>query len=311
VLEQLASSPFKPELVITQPDKEKGRGRKLSISEVKALANELHIDIFQPKRLSGLDVRQTIEDLKTDALVVAAYGQIIPQEILDIPLFGGINVHASILPRWRGAAPIERAIMAGDTQSGISIMQMDKGLDTGPVYQTATLPNIDQMSVLEIEKEMAKLGSDEVIKTLEAFQMHKKGGRSKPVPIAQDNAFATYAHKIAPADRVPNWEGSAHSLNLQIKALAHRQPVFIEVEDLVIQLLQSEVLDTTKTPTIPGKIVGIGNNGICVECGIGSLQIKQVKLNRGQGKPMDIKAFLNGYENALSVDKILASNNAK
>ena len=127
MLEQLASSPFKPELVITQPDKEKGRGRKLSISEVKALANELHIDIFQPKRLSGLEVRQTIEDLKADALVVAAYGQIIPQEILDIPLFGGINVHASILPRWRGAAPIERAIMAGDTQSGISIMEMDKG----------------------------------------------------------------------------------------------------------------------------------------------------------------------------------------
>ena len=96
-----------------------------------------------------------------------------------------------------------------------------------------------------------------------------------------------------------------------INSVRHEGPVFIEVEDLVIQLLKSEVLDTTKTPATPGKIVGIGNNGICVECGIGSLQIKRVKLNRGQGKPMDIKAFLNGYENALSVDKILASNNAK
>ena len=311
MLEQLASSPFKPELVITQPDKAKGRGRKLSISEVKALANELHIDVFQPKRLSGLEVRQNIEDLKADALVVAAYGQIIPQEILDIPLFGGINVHASILPRWRGAAPIERAIMAGDTQSGISIMQMDKGLDTGPIYQTATLPNIDQLPVVEIEKAMAKLGGSEVIKTLETFQMHKDGDRSKPVPIAQDHAFATYAHKIAPADRIPNWKGSARSLNLQIKALAHRQPVFIQVKDLVIQLLQSEVLDTTENPTVPGKIVGIGNNGICVECGVGSLQIELVKLNRGQGRPMDVKAFLNGYANVLSVDKILTSNNGK
>ncbi len=311
MLEQLASSPFKPELVITQPDKAKGRGRKLSISVVKALANELHIDVFQPKRLSGLEVRQTIEDLKADALVVAAYGQIIPQEILDIPLFGGINVHASILPRWRGAAPIERAIMAGDTQSGISIMQMDKGLDTGPVYQTSTLPNIDQLPVVEIEKQMAKLGGSEVIKTLEAFQMHKDSDISKPVPIAQDHAFATYAHKIAPADRIPNWKGSAHSLSLQIKALAHRQPVFIQVEDLVIHLLQSVVLDTTKTPTVPGKIVGIGNNGICVECGVGSLQIELIKLNRGQGKPMDVKAFLNGYENVLSVDKILTSKNGK
>ena len=311
MLEQLASSPFKPELVITQPDKAKGRGRKLSISVVKALANELHIDVFQPKRLSGLEVRQTIEDLKADALVVAAYGQIIPQEILDIPLFGGINVHASILPRWRGAAPIERAIMAGDTRSGISIMQMDKGLDTGPVYQTSTLPNIDQLPVVEIEKQMAKLGGSEVIKTLEAFQMHKDSDISKPVPIAQDHAFATYAHKIAPADRIPNWKGSAHSLSLQIKALAHRQPVFIQVEDLVIHLLQSVVLDTTKTPTVPGKIVGIGNNGICVECGVGSLQVELIKLNRGQGKPMDVKAFLNGYENVLSVDKILTSKNGK
>ena len=311
MLEQLASSPFKPELVITQPDKAKGRGRKLSISVVKALANELHIDVFQPKRLSGLEVRQTIEDLKADALVVAAYGQIIPQEILDIPLFGGINVHASILPRWRGAAPIERAIMAGDTRSGISIMQMDKGLDTGPVYQTSTLPNIDQLPVVEIEKQMAKLGGSEVIKTLEAFQMHKDSDISKPVPIAQDHAFATYAHKIAPADRIPNWKGSAHSLSLQIKALAHRQPVFIQVEDLVIHLLQSVVLDTTKTPTVPGKIVGIGNNGICVECGVGSLQIELIKLNRGQGRPMDVKAFLNGYENVLSVGKILTSNNGK
>ena len=214
-------------------------------------------------------------------------------------------MHASILPRWRGAAPIERAIMAGDTQSGISIMQMDKGLDTGPVYQTSTLPNIDQLPVVEIEKQMAKLGGSEVIKTLEAFQMHKDSDRSKPVPIAQDHAFATYAHKIAPADRIPNWKDSAHSLSLQIKALAHRQPVFIQVEDLVIHLLQSVVLDTNKTPAVPGKIVGIGNNGICVECGVGSLQIELVKLNRGQGKPMDVKTFLNGYENVLSVEKIL------
>ena len=261
--------------------------------------------------MSDPEVKQTIGDLKADVLVVAAHGQIIPKEVLDIPLFGGINVHASMLPRWRGAAPIERAIMAGDTQSGISIMQMDKGLDTGPVYQTAPLANIDLLSVAEIEEELAKLGGSKLIKTLEEFRMHKTGDRDRPAPMAQNDALATYANKIGPKDRVPNWKLSAKSVNLQIKALARRQPVFIEVEDLVIQLLKSEPLDTTKTPAIPGKIVGIGNNAICVECGIGSLQIKQVKLNRGQGKPMDIKAFLNGYENALAVDKILASNNAK
>ena len=135
----------------------------------------MHIDVFQPTSLSGPDVKQTIADLKADALVVAAYGQIIPQEVLDIPAFGGINVHASMLPRWRGAAPIERAIMAGDTQSGVSIMQMAKGLDTGPVYRTALLANIDLLSVAEIEEELAKLGGSTLIKTLEEFRKHKAG----------------------------------------------------------------------------------------------------------------------------------------
>ena len=189
-------------LVITQPDKAKGRGRKLSISEVKALANDLHIDVFHPTSLSDPEVKQTIGDLKADVLVVAAYGQIIPKEVLDIPVFGGINEHASILPRWRGAAPIERAIMAGDTQSGISIMQMDKGLDTGPVYQTAPLANIDLMSVSEIEEKLANLGGSTLIKTLEEFQMHKAGNSDKPAPMAQDDYLATYANKITPEDRI-------------------------------------------------------------------------------------------------------------
>ena len=195
-MKQLASSPFKPKLVITQPDKGKGRGRKLSISDVKALAVDLHIETFQPKTLSSIEVRRVIENLKVDVLIVAAYGQIIPTEILDIPLFGGINVHASILPKWRGAAPIERAIMAGDTQSGISIMQMDKGLDTGPVYQTAPLPNIDQLSVLEIEEQMAELGGRALINTLKEFRMNKSHNRTQPAPVAQDDASATYANKI-------------------------------------------------------------------------------------------------------------------
>lgn len=261
--------------------------------------------------MSGPEVKQTIGDLKADVLVVAAYGQIIPKEVLDIPAFGGINVHASMLPRWRGAAPIERAIMAGDTQSGISIMQMDKGLDTGPVYQTVTLANIDLLSVAEIEEELAKLGGSTLIKTLEEFRMHKAGDRDRPAPMAQNDALATYANKIGPKDRVPNWKCSAKSVNLQIKALAHRQPVFIQADDLVIQLLQSEVLNENETHTIPGIISGLGDMGICVDCAEGTLQITMVKLNRGQGKPMDIKAFLNGYEDALTVGKILAPDNAK
>ena len=261
--------------------------------------------------MSGPQVKQTIRGLKADALVVAAYGQIIPKEVLDIPVFGGINVHASMLPRWRGAAPIERAIMAGDTQSGISIMQMDKGLDTGPVYQSAPLANIDLLSVVEIEEELGKLGGIALIKTLEEFRMHKAGDRDRPAPMAQDDALATYANKIAPKDRVPNWKFSAQSINLQIKALAHRQPVFIQADELVIQLLQSQVLNEKKTHNIPGQISGLGDIGICVDCAEGTLQITRVKLNRGQGKPMNIKAFLNGYKGALTVGKILVPNNAK
>ena len=180
--------------MITQPDRRKGRGRKLSKNEVKALASDLQIEIFQPKSLSSLEARRIIKNLKADVLVVAAYGQIIPQEVLDIPLYGGINVHASVLPRWRGAAPIERAIMAGDTKSGISIMQMDKGLDTGPIYKTALMSDFDQLSVKEIEEELARLGGNELIKTLEEFQMHKNGDRVKPETVAQEDFLASYAH---------------------------------------------------------------------------------------------------------------------
>ena len=297
--------------MITQPDRRKGRGRKLSKNEVKALANDLQIEIFQPKSLSSLEARRIIKNLKADVLVVAAYGQIIPQEVLDIPLYGGINVHASVLPRWRGAAPIERAIMAGDTKSGISIMQMDKGLDTGPIYKTALMSDFDQLSVKEIEEELARLGGNELIKTLEEFQMHKNGDRVKPATVAQDDFLATYAHKINPEDRMPNWKGSAYSLNLQIKALAYRQPVTVQIDDLILHLLRGEGLNETQPDTIPGKILEIRSQGISVACGEGTLRITMVKLNRGQGKPMDIKTFLNGYGNALTTGMVLATSNAK
>ena len=297
--------------MITQPDRRKGRGRKLSKNEVKALANDLQIEIFQPKSLSSLEARRIIKNLKADVLVVAAYGQIIPQEVLDIPLYGGINVHASVLPRWRGAAPIERAIMAGDTKSGISIMQMDKGLDTGPIYKTALMSDFDQLSVKEIEEELARLGGNELIKTLEELQMHKNGDRVKPATVAQDDLLATYAKKINPEDRMPNWTGSAYSLNLQIKALAYRQPVSVQIDDLILHLLLSEVLDETQPGSIPGKILEIRSQGISVACGEGTLRITMVKLNRGQGKPMDVKTFLNGYGNALTTGMVLASSNAK
>ena len=127
----------------------------------------------------------------------------------------------------------------------------------------------------------------------------------------RDSASATYANKITPEDRIPNWKDSAHSLNLQIKALAHRQPVFVQIEDLLIQLLQSEVLDETQLNTVPGKISEIGDQGISVMCGKGTLQITLVKLNRGQGKPMDVKTFLNGYGKTLVPGEILAPNNGK
>ena len=307
VLEKLVEHCFKPELVITQPDRAKGRGRKFLANEVKSYSKECSIEIFQPDTLKSQTVEETLAEIAPDVLVVVAYGMIIPQKILAIPRFGGINVHASLLPRWRGAAPIERAIMAGDQSTGISIMQMDEGLDTGPIYSTASLDNINDQTVPEIEKALALLGSNKLIETLQEYELYHLDGKIKPKLNAQDNSLATYAHKITSKDRFADWKLSAISLALKTKALAYRLPLTLKSDDLLIQMMESQALPYTEQEGLPGIITKIDKKGIYVQCGHGTLQITRLKINRGQGKAMSVAEFLNGYENSLTVGQELNS----
>jgi len=233
---------------------------------------------------------------------------IIPKKILEIPKFGGLNIHASILPSWRGAAPIERAVMAGDSSTGISIMQMDEGLDTGPIYCTAKLKDIDQLTIIEIEDALAQLGFNKLVDTLAEFELHHLDGKAKPTVILQDNSLATYAHKITSKDRVPDWKETAMSLSFKTKALAHRLPVTFETNSLLIQILESHALPESNSGKLPGIITKIDQTGICIQCGEGELQITRLKLNRGQGKAMNITEFLNGYQSLLTVGQELRSS---
>ena len=253
-------------------------------------------------------VEKTIREINPHVLVVVAYGMIIPKQILAIPKFGGINVHASILPRWRGAAPIERAIMAGDTSTGISIMEMEAGLDTGPIYCTARLENIEQLSVTEIEQALFILGSNKLIDTLTEYELHSLNRKARPAATPQDSSLATYAHKITSKERNLDWKEAALSLSLKTKALAYRLPVVVQINDLLIQILESQALTDSSQESSPGIITKIDRSGIYIQCGYGTLQITKLKLNRGQGKAMNIPEFLNGYQNLLTVGQELNSS---
>ena len=292
-------------MVITQPDRPKGRGRSLTENAVKSLSRELSLEIFQPKSLKEPQVEQTLKKIGAHILIVVAYGMIIPKKILEIPRFGGINVHASILPRWRGAAPIERAVMAGDTSTGITIMDMDEGLDTGPVYKTIELDGIDQLSMIEIESKLAQLGADALIDILTEYESHFFNAAARPIVTPQDNSLTTYAHKITAQERIPNWNETAVSISQNVKALANRLPVTVKIDDVLLQLLETQPLTNSKPDSQPGVITDINQKGICIQCGTGKLLVTRLKLNRGQGKAMNISSFLNGYKDLLSIGQKL------
>ena len=169
ILQHLSDSPFAPKVVLTQPDRPKGRGRKLQANPVKTLAQELAIPVLQPNDFKSQESLDELSHFHPDVLIVAAYGLILPTTVLELPKYGCINVHASLLPRWRGAAPIERAVMAGDTQTGVGIMQMEKGLDTGPVFLEQKVAINNDSTVADLEHQLAVGGAQLLIEVLNSL----------------------------------------------------------------------------------------------------------------------------------------------
>ena len=301
ILAALCQSNLTPQLVLTQPDRPKGRGRALQASPVKQLAQELALPIDQPVTLRDRENLQLLEQAAPDVLVVAAYGLILPAQVLSLPRFGCINVHASLLPRWRGAAPIERAIMAGDQETGVCIMQMEEGLDTGPVFAQQSVSIKPEYTAQPLEQILANIGAELLIDALQKLPL---------AALPQPQEGATYATKLTNKDRLVDWQRNADAISRQIRALCDRMPVRCDINGAVMQIVAARVtkqsdLQTTKGQ--PGTIIKASKDALVVQCGQDGLAITQLKLNRGKGQIMDANAALNGHKDILYAGAVFDS----
>lgn len=291
ILRALLSATFEVVVVYTQPDRRAGRGRRLQASQVKQLAAAHHLEIRQPASLRNEAAPRELAAFDLDVFVVAAYGLILPESLLSVPRQGCINVHASLLPRWRGAAPVVRAIMAGDQQTGISIMQMDAGLDTGPVLAQVSCPIGADTLGCDLEAELADTGASCLIDCLSQLDTLQ----AEP----QSEAGASYAKKITPADAVIDWSRSAHHIDRQIRALYGRLSVATTVAHLKLTVLeaawQPESASDGASTDVPGTILNVSRNGIQVACGAGQLILHRLQLNHAKGRPLSAADAINGY----------------
>ncbi len=274
--------------VYTQPDRPSGRGRKLQSSPVKKLARSAALPVFQPASLRDPVAQQQLAALQADVMVVVAYGLILPQAVLDAPRFGCLNVHASLLPRWRGAAPIQRAIEAGDSTTGITIMQMDAGLDTGAMLATASCPIGPRTHAGQLHDELAVLGPPlllEVLGELPERQRHRR---------EQDDDQATYAHKILKPEAQLDWRCSAPVLDRRVRAFNPFPVCFSPLAGERIRVWQAAT-HTPPGPTgAPGTIVQADERGIAVCCGEGSLLLQVLQLEGGKALP--VKELLSAHQ---------------
>lgn len=281
--------------VFTQPDRKAGRGKKLTPPPVKAFAAEHNIPVFQPTTLA--EQAATIEELGADVMVVVAYGMLLPQNILDIPRLGCINIHASLLPRWRGAAPIQRAIEAGDAQTGVSIMRMEIGLDTGPVFETHSTQIEASDTSASLHDKLSSLGANGICNTL------KELASNPDYPVkTQDHALANYAKKISKAESEIDWSLSNQKIDQRIRAFIPWPICQTHHGEQRIRIWQATPLSAAETAdssaqSPAGTIIDLSDQGIDIACGSGALRIQ--RLQRDGSKPLMASEFCNGY--ALSV----------
>ncbi|MBX2849207.1 MAG: methionyl-tRNA formyltransferase [Acidiferrobacterales bacterium] len=292
--------------VYTQPDRASGRGKKITQSPVKRLALQHDLNVLQPQSLR--DQESIIQQLNPDVFIVVAFGMLLPQSILDIPRLGCINVHGSILPLWRGAAPIQRAIEAGDKETGVSIMQMEAGLDTGPVFKILKTNISLSDSSLSLHDRLAQLGAQGVNETIAELEQRMNKGLAQLEPVAQDDKLASYAKKITKAEAQVDWQQSAEVIQCKIRAFNPWPICQTYHGDTRIRLWQSSIVkNISDSVSKPGKVLATDENGIVVACGqVGSTQdsLTLEVLQRDGSKPLTSKEFLNGY--AIKVGDVLS-----
>ena len=286
-LRALVDSGFVPIAVLTQPDRPAGRGKRLTQSPVKQFATEHGIDVLQPQTLRAPDIVAELAALRPDILVVAAYGLILPQDVLDIPRHGCVNIHASLLPRWRGAAPVQAAILNGDEQTGISLMSMTAGLDCGPVYATEALDIGATETAGELHDRLADLGGRLLLRYFEDIL----GGSLAAV--AQDESQADYAPKIQTHDARIDWSRSAQAIQRVVRAPITRfRAPGSNLDGQRIKCWGASLVDATDAA--PGTVLSADKNGVVVACGEGALSLDSLQ-RPGKGR-------VTGGEFAAAVD---------
>ena len=284
-LEALLAQQFDVVAVLTQPDRPAGRGMQLSPSPVKQLALAHELPVLQPASLKSSVAQQMIANYAADVMVVAAYGLILPPAALQLPRQGCLNIHASLLPRWRGAAPIQRALLAGDSETGITIMQMDAGLDTGDMLLKKTCPITLQDTAQTLHAKLAALGAAAIVEALRLLQQ----GQLKRVP--QDAAHATYAAKLSKAEAQINWAEPAVQLARAVRAYNPSPIAYSTLNATPIKIWQASVCDDLSGA--PGTVLAVKKNGIIVACGQGALCLEI--LQRQNAKALPAAQFVQGF----------------
>jgi len=276
--------------VYSQPDRPAGRGRKLQPSPVKQVALDHEIPVFQPETLKTPEAQKQLADLHPDVMIVAAYGLILPKAVLDIPTHGCLNIHASLLPRWRGAAPIQRAIAAGDDETGITIMQMDEGLDTGAMLLKSLTAIDDSDTGGSLHDRLAELGGNAIIKALELLQKGELTGEP------QNDELACYASKLSKTEGHIDWATDATVIERLVRAFNPWPGTYTDLGDQRIRIHEARALVTT-SDGLPGTVIQRDREGIDIACGNGTLRITRLQLPGSRAQ--SVNDLINGGKELL------------
>lgn len=255
--------------VYTQPDRPAGRGKKLTASPVKVLGEENGIPVYQPESLKDTEAQNELAALNADIMVVVAYGLLLPTAVLQAPTLGCINVHGSILPKWRGAAPIQRAIWAGDTETGVTIMQMDEGLDTGDMLHIATLPIEMTDTSATLYEKLAHLGPAALVDVLNTFESF--------TPEKQDDSIVTYAKKLSKEEALIDWRDDAAQIERNIRAFNPWPVAWMKIDEHNIKVWSADVVAINEAVS-PGTIISATKEGITIATGNGALRITSLQI---------------------------------